>query len=413
MGLIALIHRPGGWVNFGIHGRPGGFQLCASNRLDNELEESGRSASLMSLNQHRPGREGRDGKGRFRTRGSASVTFLTAVMARVPGRFHRSDRQEALLRRVADCGHVPAPSVAVFNGDHAALLWLLKAGGEAGRPVAATNGPDGTMARYGKVATKANRLLAASGVRTDPHAVKVTAELTLPRGRSRWEVLGDKPQLFELEELADAVGEYRPMRRARRSPVKKAASQPDPERRQRLAGLHVHRADALRQLVKLRGKFDQKVGRDAMRYMALFLKGQGVRPDAILGELREINAVTVPSLPSASVKGIIKGLRGSPPHVEDQTIADSLDLSPDEAAKLRASLVNWPPASRRLNVADLNTRRPNAAWRGRKLEEWAKRENRWPTATEWANWLLSEGHPVSRQTAWRDVRSPGEFPYEV
>lgn len=330
----------------------------------------------------------------------------------------------AAVLRAAREGVIPPPSM--FSLAHGCWAWWLLRDEHSKGPVRAW--PE-TVDRWASVQGRLHQRLASLG--SDPAQLHPAVHSRVPgsmhsktKRRVAWLGCFDdegKPFLYTLEEMANAVGiEHKP-------PLVIEHDQPtddrpkDPSRIERgKRGYHgrwQRYMAVLDQLRRMRGGW--RVG---TRTKALWLVAQGCRARGwdtkrSLAEMtRHLDGMAQPSndqLKPAALRGILKGV-GKPKAggVRWQTVADLLDVSPEESVVISTARSRIPPARRHDLLPEPKPVPP--AERQRRRHDTLKRlladlaDHAIPPARILREMLVAEGHdPASDRTIHKDLVAIG------
>jgi hypothetical protein len=329
----------------------------------------------------------------------------------------------AAVLRAAREGIIPPPSM--FSLAHGCWAWWLLRDEHSKGPVRAW--PE-TVDRWASVQGRLHQRLASLG--SDPAQIHRAVFSRVPgsmhsktKRRVAWLGCFDddlQPFVYTLEEMANAVGiEHAPLVIEQDQPVDDRPK--DPSRIERgKRGYHgrwQRYMAVLDQLRRMRGGW--RVG---TRTKALWLVAQGCRARGwdtkrSLAEMtRHLDGMAQPSndqLRPAVLRGILKGV-GKPKAggVRWQTVADLLDVSPEESVVISTARSRIPPARRHDQLPDLKPVPP--AERQRRRQDTLKRllaelaDYAIPPARILREMLVAEGHdPASDRTLHKDLVAIG------
>lgn len=359
-----------------------------------------------------------------------SVRWLTCCGVDLDGYKHGLDTHGlvAAVMRLVDEGTLPAPSVFTLSRGVWAL-WRLHDRQNPGEPLRSY--PDSVVSRWSKVQAALHRICASLGSDTATrHAATVTripGSVNSKNGRRVGYMLPadihGQPFSYTLDELESFLRPHLPAPVVVDAVASRPKSQNVALSRRALKGWHGrwHRLrQLLGQLRDMRGGW--KVG---TRNAALFYVAMSLR--ALDADEREVRRVMLKHMEGmeqpagdmlklADAKRVYQGMkkprRGGAHH---QTVADALDVSPDEAALLSADRRKpFPPASRHcvlvlpappaLGKGEATERRREAV---RRIVDRLASQGVEPDGPTVQAHLLAEGLTAARATVLADMRHVG------
>lgn len=218
---------------------------------------------------------------------------------------------------------------------------------------------------------------------------------------AQYNTAGDVPT-YTLRDLGAALGVPESLK-----PKRPRAAPSDPEKARKhagWAGLYSKRLRQFNALRAMRGGFTEGCrNRAALLYVDL-LRKNGFGRAEIGRQLELFGGECAPPLPACEQRTSVKsGMRLR--KITDQTIADWLDVTPDESAKLEG----WPPACRFGRVVDVKSTRADRTAARRQLITFLVKcaGGDVPSSRRMAEILAEQGHTASARTVLFDYQALG------
>lgn len=303
-------------------------------------------------------------------------------------------------------GLLPPASVFVRSGQGLWVLWILR---DQAYPALPQRAWPEKIRKYLEINRAVGERLANLGA--DPAARDIMRLTRVPgsvhsgvcKRVKYWIQSGDgiHPVTYTLDELADAFGVE-----AKLDPASErafaAAALPPGSRKRGHAQLNARRLREFGNLRSKRGRFVNGCRNHACLIYGWLLRRNGLVREAVLREVETLGRECQPPLDQSSIRAAVKSAFGrAQGRIKDQTIADWLDVTPDEA-----EFMEKLPAASRFRVVDVTVIEPlSPEQRHRLIRGLIDRAGGVPTCRRMAELLAVEGHNVSYVQVLRDYRA--------
>lgn len=347
-----------------------------------------------------------------------SVRWITSCFADIDCHKLGIDLGTALGTVVSaqDAGIIPPASMLSRSGRGLWVFWFLRSDEDDG-PLRAW--PE-KIRTWANIQCEVTRLFARigsdAGARDAARVTRIPGSIN-PKSGNRvayWiqAAPNGKPYVYALPELADALNVKIPTRHRDLTAMDAMLSL---RGRKGQRGRWVKARRNFELLWELRGRFAEGTRNNAVFVYASILRSQKLDENVVWSECTRLfsagiadgkNPFTFVDLKAALEKAIGFRFGG----VKNQTIADKLDVTPEEAAVLD----NWPPASRfntgvteeeadQLSRSDTQQRRRGLLLT--KLAELKADGVTVPPLRDLADWLSDQGLPTSAATVTADLKA--------
>jgi hypothetical protein len=318
--------------------------------------------------------------------------------------------EEVLQVVNAEC--IPCPNILAKSGRGVWLFWLLHDAKGGDLPQRAFNDRiDEYCTLQRAIAERFSRFMAdakdASRVARVPGSLNSKSDVVV-----HYRLLGDErrhPVTYTLRELANRFGV-----KPKQYHAKVKAAFDERESTERYRGWKSLQAKRVRQfetLRSMRGGFSEGCRNHAAVLYTHFLTQNGIRGVDLERHLEEFAAECRPALSNSELRGAIqtgRKMKTGSWSISNQTIAQWLDITPDEADQLEG----WSPAPRfcdtaaRRQFSETTTRAERAAARHAAIVEIVGRlRSQVPSLRKMTDLLKEFGHDVSHITVRNDYRS--------
>lgn len=318
-----------------------------------------------------------------------------------------------------DAGTIPPASMLCRSGRGLWVFWFLQSDDEnKAEPVAAFPEKIRTWCNVQCAVTRLFSTIGADAAARDVSRVtRIPGSINSKSGRrvAYW-IQGDDnghPFVYTLNSLARAFQVQLPTRHAA---VTQAHAKLSARGRKGQAGRWLKARSNFERLWELRGTFPQGTRNNAIFVYATILRSQKLDDDVVWAECSRLFADLAVGDHPYTMADFDQAMKSSVGFrfggVKNQTIADMLDVSPDEAAVLD----NWPPASRfkavvsdgeadKLSRSELQQRRRGLLLS--KLAELKANGVTVPPLRDLAAWLSDQGLPTVACTVAGDLAALG------